>query len=215
MYLDKAGASAVLATMDAVHALSLKVNVVGVLALAENAIDANSYKPHEIIYSKKGLSVLVGNTDAEGRLALVDALTYVQQKYKPNTIIDIATLTGACIMALGEHLGGLFSNSESLSSTLRTVGSDCHERLWPLPLLEEHKADLKLDTADLSSTGKGNGGKASMAATFLNHFIDDGVEWAHLDVAGPAMYNEKRLWMPKYATGFGVRLFIDYLSKQQ
>eukprot|EP01098_Paradermamoeba_levis_P003108 TRINITY_DN1448_c0_g2_i1.p1 TRINITY_DN1448_c0_g2~~TRINITY_DN1448_c0_g2_i1.p1 ORF type:complete len:220 (+),score=78.93 TRINITY_DN1448_c0_g2_i1:1075-1734(+) len=215
MYLDKSGASAVLASMKAIMNLKLQVNVVGVLALAENAIGPHAYKPHEIIVSKKGLSVLIGNTDAEGRLALADALTYVQLTHKPKAVVDIATLTGACVVALGEYSAGLFSNSPALTQELQELGNKSFERCWPLPIFDEHKAELKNEEADLCSTGAGRYGGASTAAAFLSNFIDEGVNWAHLDIAGPAMYSKKRFHMPKNGTGFGVRLLVDFVKKQQ
>jgi leucyl aminopeptidase len=152
--IEKKGAACVLASMQTIARLKLKINIVGVLALAENAIDANSYKPHAIISSLKGLSVEVNNTDAEGRLCLADALTWVQRQDKPHTIVDFATLTGACVVALGEYCAGCFGNDNALVDRLRSAGTEAHERVWPMPILDEHEKELKSGIfADLRSTG--------------------------------------------------------------
>ena len=209
MYMDKSGACVVLAVMRSLALLKAKVNVVGALAVVENSVDAASYKPHTILQSAKG-TVEVGNTDAEGRLALADTFTYVQRHYAPDTIVDIATLTGACIIALGEHLGGLFANDEGLSKRLLRASKRTAEELWPLPIHSSHRDALKTTYADVRSTGKGKGG-ASVAAAFLSRFINDGVKWAHLDVAGPSMLGEAKEWRCKGGTAFGVQLLTDFV----
>ena len=209
MYMDKAGGCAVLGVMRSLAVLRPKVNVVGVLAVAENSIGSAAYKPHSILHTSKG-TVEVGNTDAEGRLALADAFTLVQRSYSPSTIVDVATLTGACVVALGEQLGGLFSNDEGLSKRLQRASKRTAEELWPLPIHASHREALKTTYADIRSTGKGKGG-ASVAAAFLRHFIDEGVKWAHLDIAGPAMLSEAKEWRCKGGTGFGVQLLTDFV----
>jgi leucyl aminopeptidase len=185
------------------------------LAVAENAISENAYKPGAIIKSRSGLTVHVGNTDAEGRLVLGDALTFVQETYKPKTIIDVATLTGACVVALGEYAAGLFANDKGLQNQLAQAGEEVMERCWPMPIFPEHTEELESTVADTSSTGKGRYGGASTAAAFLQKFINSDVQWAHLDVAGPAMYSAARGYMPKGSTGFGVQTLVRFLQKQE
>ena len=158
-----------------------------VVAAAENAIGSAAYKPHAIIKSMKGPSVRVDNTDAEGRLALADAMWYGQQRYKPHTVVDLATLTGACVIALGDYIAGAWSNDATLSQLLVDAGKDASEPVWPMPLLDEYKAELRTPQADLKSTGAGRGAGACTAAAFLSNFVDEGVNWAHLDIAGTAM----------------------------
>ncbi|KAF0718132.1 hypothetical protein As57867_001868, partial [Aphanomyces stellatus] len=196
----------------------LACNVVAVLALAENAIGSKAAKPHTIVKSLKGLTVEVNNTDAEGRLVLGDALSYVQQQYKPHTVIDVATLTGACIVALGEYCAGVFSNSDDLAHALvvwsLTSGHATHERCWRLPILPEHTAELKGSQSDSRSMGKDRYGGAITAAAFLQQFVEKDVKWAHVDIAGPSNYSAARSYMPKGATGFGVQVLFDFLKRQ-
>jgi len=206
----------VLGAFKAVATLGIKRNVVAVLAIAENAIGENAFKPHNIIRSHAGLTVEIKNTDAEGRLVLADALSYAQSRVKPHTIIDLATLTGACVVALGEYAAGLFSNNAALSSALGTAGSSVGERLWPLPIFPEHKEEIKAAShADLQSTGAGRYGGSCTAAAFLENFIGVGgasaPAWAHLDIAGPAMYSKPRGYMNAGGTGFGVHAVAKYL----
>ena len=160
------------------------------------------------------VSVEIGNTDAEGRLALADTITYVQRFYHPHTIVDVATLTGACVIALGEQIGGLFSNNRTLPALLLAASVRTAEPLHQLPIHQSHIDGLKRHYADFGSTGKGKGG-ACVAAAFIQKFIDDGTAWAHLDVAGPAMLSEAALWQPKGGTGFGVQLLVDFLLTEE
>jgi len=159
--------------------------------------------------------VEIGNTDAEGRLVLADAFTYVQRHYKVKKMVDLATLTGACVVALGEHAAGLFSNNDNLSLELKRAGDDVFERLWPMPLFEEYSGEMKGSQSDLKNSGKSRWGGACTAAAFLKEFVEDGVEWAHLDIAGPAIMSEKRGHFPKGATGFGVQLLLRWLRSQK
>lgn len=212
MHLDMSGSAAVLASIKAAAILNLKVNVVAVLALAENAIGEKAVKPHTIIQTPKG-SVEINNTDAEGRLALADALMYTQSKFAPTRIIDVATLTGACVVALGEYAAGVFSNNDALAMSLMESGQKTYERCWRLPILPEHTEELKGQYSDMRSTGKDRAGGACTAAAFLQKFIDEGVHWAHVDIAGPAMYSSARDFMPAGGTGFGVQLLVDYMQK--
>ena len=213
MYMDKAGGCAVLAVAKCIALLQPKLNVVFALAVAENSVDALSVKPHHILHTVKG-TVEIGNTDAEGRLVLADAITFVQKYHKPHSIIDIATLTGACIIALGEQIGGLFSNDRTLPQLLLSASTRTAEPLHQLPIHQSHVDGLKRQYADFGSTGKGKGG-ACVAAAFIRKFVDDNVRWAHLDVAGPAMLSEAALWQPKGGTGFGVQLLVDFLIAEE
>lgn len=212
MHMDMGGSAAVLSAFHTAVSLGLKKNLVAVLALAENAIGAEAYKPHAILEAHDGQTVEVGNTDAEGRLALADALSYVQEKYSPSRVIDLATLTGACVVALGEYTAGVFSNDPILAKRLEHAGEECFERCWPMPILPEHSAELSSDFADISSTGKGRFGGASTAAAFLEKFIRKDVRWAHVDIAGPAMYSAPREFMPKGGTGYGAQLLLEILQ---
>ncbi|KAH9153197.1 hypothetical protein LEN26_003600 [Aphanomyces euteiches] len=213
MHTDMCGSAAVLGAIRAASKMQLECNIVAVLALAENAIGSKAAKPHTIVKSLKGLSVEVNNTDAEGRLVLGDALTYVQKHYAPHTVIDVATLTGACIVALGEYCAGLFSNSDDLAASLQQSGQTTHERCWRLPILPEHTAELKGYQSDSRSEGTGRYGGACTAAAFLQQFIEKDVKWAHVDIAGPSNYSAARSYMPQGATGFGVQLLYDFLKR--
>jgi leucyl aminopeptidase len=206
--------------------------VLFVAAAAENAIDALAYKPHAILRSHKGLTVEIGNTDAEGRLVLADALSFAQSRHRPHTVVDMATLTGACIVGLGEYTAGLFTNNKALREGLVAAGEGRGERLWPMPILPEHRDELTGGTpfADLKSTGEGRYGGACTAAAFLENFLGpdpaknarEGAAaadekapfkpaWAHIDLAGPAMYSRDRGFMKKGGTGFGVHAVVSYL----
>lgn len=211
MYLDKSGACAVLAAFKWAVETKYPVNLICSLAIAENAIGSRSYKPLDIIKSKKGLTVEIGNTDAEGRLCLADALTYTQIKYQPTTVIDLATLTGACVAALGEETAGVFGNDGNLIKKLHSAGKYYQENIWELPITNEHKNSIKGKTADISNSGKIRYGGASQAAAFLKNFIEKDVKWAHLDIAGPAWIKVQRAQFPPGGTGFGVQLLTRYL----
>ena len=214
MYGDKNGASAVLGALSGILQEKPKINVVFAMGFAENSVDSKSYKPGDIIKSRKGLTVEIGNTDAEGRLVLADTLTYVQDHYSPSTVIDLATLTGACKMALGVETAGLFSNDDSLASDLTQSGKDTFERVWRLPICDEHRDDMKSSFADLNNKGKKPYGGASQAASFLERFINPDVKWAHIDIAGPGMAGAQKGPVCADGTGFGTQLLIDYLLKQ-
>jgi len=215
MRLDMAGAAAVLGTMKALAALKPKVNVIGCVAAAHNAIGREAYFPGDIYPSFAGKTVEVCSTDAEGRLVLADAIAYCVRRFKPARIIDLATLTGGILFALGEFVAGMFSNDDRLSDALFSSGEASGERLWRFPLYKEYRESLKSDCADLrnlSNFKKGYAGSITGAA-FIQEFAE-GVPWAHLDIAGTAWNEgEPRGEVPKYATGFGVRLLVDYLTK--
>jgi len=212
MRTDMSGAAAVLGVLKNVITLGLKKNLLFVLAVAENAVDAHSYKPGDIVRSYSGKTVEIGNTDAEGRLILADALSYVVQNYRPKKIIDIATLTGACVVALGYDYSGLMTNHEDLAHQLMSCAKKTDDRLWRLPLYPELKEYIKSQIADLKNVGLPKGAAGTLtAAEFLHQFVED-VPWAHVDIAGTAFVDgPSRFYFAHGSTGAGVRLLTDYL----
>lgn len=211
MKCDMSGAAAILGVMHVIASLELPINVTGVVASTENAVDAKSYKPGDVYVGYAGKSVEIGNTDAEGRLVLADALAYSVDKLKPSRIIDLATLTGAVEIALGDEASGLMGNNDALADALIHAGSESGELLWRLPIYEEYREKLKSDIADIKSTG-GRPGSALKAASFLQEFVGKTVPWAHLDIAGTAFLSEEKRYLPKYATGVGVRLLTKFFE---
>jgi leucyl aminopeptidase len=167
-------------------------------------------RPYDIVTSS-GKSIEVDNTDAEGRMILADALNYVQTE--TDVVIDLATLTGACVVALGEFVTGLFTKNEGLSKELYQLGLKTHERVWPLPMWDEFHTLNKSNIADVKNVG-GRWGGAITAAKFLENFVDKKITWAHLDIAGPAMANNYNNYSKKYMTGYGLRLLFEYLRKK-
>jgi leucyl aminopeptidase len=211
---DMAGSAAILGTIRAAASLGIKRNILGVIACAENAIGPKSYKPGDVYISHAGKSVEISNTDAEGRLVLADALSYLQKKYPVSRIIDLATLTGAIVVTLGEEVSGLFCNHDRLAKQLMEAGERTFERLWRLPLYPEYQDALKSPIADMKNSGGRKGGSIT-AALFLKSFIQNDLPWAHLDIAGTALLSElKRPYHPSHATGVGVRLLIDFFSSE-
>lgn len=211
MKCDMAGAACVLGLMKAASDLGIKRNFMCVIATCENAIGPNSVKPGDVITSLSGKTVEINNTDAEGRLVLSDAITYIQQQMDVKTIIDLATLTGAITIALGEEAAGLFTRSKKLEEKLLKASEETGERIWPMPLYDEFKEQLKSPIADLKNSGKRLGG-ASTGALFIEAFVEEGTEWAHLDIAGVAYLSDPRTYHTTLATGFGVRLLLNYLG---
>jgi len=205
MKFDMCGAATVLGCMEAIANLNLSLNVVGVVPACENLPSGIATKPGDVVTSMAGKTIEILNTDAEGRLILCDALTYVQ-KYKPRAIIDIATLTGACLVALGKHRSGLLSNSDKLAKALQKSGDNADDPAWRLPLGDEYRQMLKSNFADLANIGGRNAGTIT-AACFLSEFVKD-VDWAHLDIAGTA-------WLggaSKGSTGRPIPLLLEYLA---
>jgi leucyl aminopeptidase len=207
---DMAGAAAVLGIIKAVAALNLKVNLVGVIPSTENSIGPHSYKPGDVYISYSGKSVEITNTDAEGRLILADAFSYIIDKYNPSKIIDLATLTGACVVALGEEVTGLFSNNDELSNALAKAGESTYERVWRLPLYDEYKECLKSTIADIKNCGERKA-SAITAAIFLQEFVGR-TPFAHLDIAGTATLTKPHRYHTTTATGVGVRLIVEFLK---
>lgn len=214
MKYDMCGAAAVLCAMMTIVELRPPINVLCVVPSVENMPSGNSVRPGDIVKAYNGKSIEIQNTDAEGRLILADAMAYVADKYKPDTIVDLATLTGACVVALGHNAAGLFSNSEDLTQQLMAASERTGERIWPMPLWDEHTELLKSPHADLSNVGPRWGGAIS-AAAFLKEFIGETKQWAHLDIAGTA-WGAKHLpyASPDHASGFGVRLLVRWILDQ-
>jgi leucyl aminopeptidase len=212
MKYDKCGGMTVLGVMRAASELEIGVPVVGAVAAAENMISSRAYRPNDIITTMSGKTVEIISTDAEGRMVLADALTWVQQQYKPRAIIDLATLTGGVVVALGKVLAGIFSNEDELRDRLMASGERTFERLWPLPMHDDYFEGLKSDDCDFKNSA-GREGHASLAAVFLKQFVDQKIPWAHLDIAGVASIDKAGPYCPPGGTGFGVRLLCDYLER--
>ncbi len=213
MRQDKSGAAAVVGTLKNTIALHLKKNVIFTCVMAENAIDALSYKPGDVIRGYSGKTVEIGNTDAEGRLVLADAFSYIIKNYKPARLIDIATLTGACVVALGHDYTGLVASDDKLAQKLSQAAEATDDRVWRLPIYPELKEAVKSQIADIKNVGfpKGAGGTIT-AAEFLHQFTER-TPWAHLDIAGTAFVDGKqRMYFGHGATGAGVRLLTHYLT---
>jgi leucyl aminopeptidase len=204
MKYDMCGAASVLGTMQAIAEMGLKLNVVGVIPTCENMPSGNATKPGDIVTSMSGQTIEILNTDAEGRLILCDALTY-SKKFNPDTVIDIATLTGACVIALGHVASGMFSNDDKLAKELLAAGEQSHDRIWQLPLWDDYQPLLDSNFADMQNIG-GRAGGTITAACFLARFTKD-YRWAHLDIAGTANLSGKQ----KGATGRPVPLLTQYL----
>lgn len=207
---DMAGGAAAMGIIHAAASLELKVNVTAVVPTTENSIDSKSYKPGDVYIGYAGKSIEIIDTDAEGRLVLADALAYAVKNLKPSRIIDMATLTGAIMVALGEEASGLMSNNDVLADLLVRAGSETGERVWRMPMYEEYRDSLKSDVADMKNVG-GRFGGAITAAMFLQEFVGK-VPWAHLDIAGTAFHGDSKRYLPKYASGVGVRLVLSLLE---
>jgi len=210
MKFDMCGAAAVLGVFRAICALDLPVNLLGVIASTENLLGASAYKPGDIIKSYKGITIEVVNTDAEGRIILADALAYAAEQ-KPKQIVDFATLTGACVIALGAEASGLLGSDEALLTALEESGRHTHDRAWRLPMFEEYQDLIKSEIADVRNIGDRGAGTIT-AACFLSRFVDE-IPWAHLDIAGTAWNMKGSDISAKGATGAGVRLILDYLFR--
>ncbi|MDG1938231.1 MAG: leucyl aminopeptidase [Pseudomonadales bacterium] len=204
MKFDMCGAASVIGTLSAIAEMKLPLNVIGVIPAAENMPSSKATKPGDVVTSMSGKTIEVLNTDAEGRLVLCDALTYVE-RFKPESVVDIATLTGACIMALGHHASGLLSNDDSLANSLLAAGTDSADRAWQLPLWDVYKKQLNSPFADLGNIAAGGAGTIT-AACFLSEFAEK-YRWAHLDIAGTAWGQAGG----KGASGRPVALLCEYL----
>jgi leucyl aminopeptidase len=209
MKLDMAGGAAVIATMSRLPYLRPAAEVIGYIPTTDNLPGPNAQKPGDIIRYLNGKTVEVLNTDAEGRLILADALA-LAAKQKPDYMINLATLTGACMVALGSQVAGLFSNDQALADTVLRCARESGEKLWQLPLVKEYRDDIKSSIADMKNIGGGHGG-AITAALILQEFVED-IPWAHLDIAGPAFTERDVPTCPKGGTGFGVRTLLRFFA---
>jgi len=207
MKFDMGGGAAVLGAMEAVGALDLPLDVVAIVPATENLPGGDAFKPGDVLTMANGKTVEILTTDAEGRLILADALVYAR-RYDPAAVVDCATLTGACVIALGAHASGLMGNDENLIAEVQTAGETTGERAWPLPLFEEYTEQIKGDTADIKNSG-GRGGGALTAGAFLKEFA--GFPWAHLDIAGTAYGKKGNAYTAKGATGAPARLLVEFL----
>ena len=211
MKWDMGGAGAVSGALKALALRKAKANIVGICGLVENMPGGNAQRPGDVVTTMSGQTVEVINTDAEGRLVLADAVTYVQRNFKPSTIIDLATLTGAILISLGHEWAGLFSNNEDLASSLLKAGDESGDKLWRMPLAEPFDRLIDSPIADMKNVGPREGGSIT-AAQFIQRFIESGVRWAHVDMAGKAWSDKASATYEKGATGYGVRLLDQYVA---
>ncbi|MBE0598632.1 MAG: leucyl aminopeptidase, partial [Desulfuromonadales bacterium] len=209
MKMDMAGAATVLGTLLSAALLKLPVNLVGIIPAVENLPSGSAMRPGDVLTSMSGRTIEILNTDAEGRLILADALTFAR-RFEPRLVIDLATLTGACIIALGHHATAVLGNHDGLIRQLIRAGERSGERLWQLPLWDDYATQIKSELADVRNTGGRPAGTIT-AAAFLQKFAGD-FTWAHLDIAGTAWEEKGRPYTPKGGTGVGVRLLIEYLK---
>src|SRR5205085_8839259 len=211
MKWDMGGAGAVAGAMVAIAGRKASANVVGICALAENMPDGNAQRPGDVVTSMSGQTIEVINTDAEGRLVLCDAITWAQRQFRPEVLVDLATLTGAMIISLGHEYGGLFSNDDGLAGKLDAAGKASGDRLWRMPMGDEYNKIMDSQIADMKNSASREGGSIT-AACFLQRFVDEGVKWAHLDIAGMAWSDKASHLYDKGATGFGVALLDRYIA---
>ena len=210
MKYDMAGAAAVLGIMRALPVLKPAVEVHGLIAATENMPSGSAIRPGDVLRAMNGTTIEIGNTDAEGRLTLADGLCYANTSIQPDEIIDMATLTGACVIALGQLCSGLMTNNQALANRLLKAADAAGERLWQLPLIDEYRDNLKSEVADINNVGP-RGGGAITAGLFLKEFAGK-TPWAHLDIAGPAFTEKDLPLAPKGATGYAVRTVLTYLG---
>jgi leucyl aminopeptidase len=208
---DMAGGAAVIGALGAVAGLALPLRVIGLIPAADNMISGHAYRPQEVLTASNGVTIEIISTDAEGRLLLADALVYAA-RYKPEAVVDIATLTGSCVTALGANVAaGLFSTSEKLRDTLVAAGIESAEKVWPLPLFPEYDKSIESNTADIKNSGGARGGVGTSAA-FLRHFTSYPA-WAHVDMAGMTFDQPDTPYVPNGATGYGVRLLTEFTRR--
>ena len=211
MKWDMGGAGAVAGALKALALRKAKANIVGICGLVENMPGGNAQRPGDVVTTMSGQTVEVINTDAEGRLVLADAVTYVQKNYKPSAIVDLATLTGAILISLGHEWAGLFSNNEELAGELTKAGNESGDKLWRMPLGEPFDRLIDSPIADMKNVGPREGGSIT-AAQFIQRFIESGLKWAHVDMAGKAWSDKPSSTYEKGATGFGVRLLDQFVA---
>ncbi len=207
MKFDKSGACAVIGALKAINEMQLPIHVIGVFAATENLPSGSASKPGDIVKAYNGKTIEILNTDAEGRLILSDALAYTEKNYKPDYMVDISTLTGACVVALGQMCSGLMANNEAFADQVMQAGNETGDRCWKLPLWPEYEEKIKADNADVKNLGDETGAGTIIGAAFLKQFVEK-TPWVHLDVAGTAWTTQPRGYYAKGATGVGVRLFV-------
>ncbi len=213
MKSDMAGAAAVVAAMLAMPRLKTRLDTVALVPIVENMLSGTATRTGDVIRSYSGKTIEIGNTDAEGRLILADAISYAQEKYSPDIVVDLATLTGACVTALGEKIAGVFSNDDRLAEEILHAGKKAHEPCWRLPLAKEYRKKLDSDIADIGNMPDDRAGAAITAALFLTEFVKEGVLFAHIDIAGPAYDKTKNDFGGAGGTGFGVGLLCELLER--
>ena len=214
MKSDMGGGAAVLGLMKLVDKLQLNITLTGIVPATDNSIDKHAVKPSDVISSYSGKTIEIIDTDAEGRLLLADGLSYMQKHYQPDTLIDIATLTGSCITALGTFAAGFISNNPALSAELMKSGYSTGEKVWELPNWDEYRSLIKSNIADVKNFSGHPRAGAITAGKFLEHFIENHENWAHLDIAGMAMENDSGS-SSQVSTAFGLRLLLDLIERQQ
>ena len=214
---DMAGAACVVGLMHALAARKARVNAIGIVGLVENMPDGNAQRPGDIVKSMSGQTIEIINTDAEGRLVLADVIWYAAQRFKPKVMVDLATLTGAIIVALGQEYAGMFSNNDELAERLTKAGSGTGELVWRMPLAPEYDKMIDSKFADMKNTGGSRWGGAITAAQFIKRFVDDKIPWAHLDIAGTGFDSRQTDINKSWGSGWGVRLLdrlvADYYEK--
>jgi leucyl aminopeptidase len=213
MKIDMAGAATVLGLFKILTFLELPVEIHGLIPTCENMPSGHATRPGDVITSHSGKTIEIVNTDAEGRLILADALSYAAKEIKPDTMVDLATLTGACMVALGAEVAAVMSNDQKLVAEIIAASQTTGESIWQLPLVDDYKDELKSDIADLKNVGESKNGGAINGGLFLAEFVPDNIRFAHIDIAGPAHVEKaKHSYLPKGGTGFGVRTLIEWLS---
>ncbi len=213
MKWDMAGSAVTVSIIKYLSEIKTNFSYAGIVGLVENMPSGSAYKPGDIIKSYKGINVEVLNTDAEGRLVLADIITYGCEKYKPKIVIDFATLTGAIMVALGQHYAGLFCNDDNLAETLYKSGLDTNEKVWRMPLHDDFDKELNSPFVDLKNIGAGRYGGSVTAAQFLQRFVPKNTKWAHLDIAGTTWKNGGDIMNNKGSTGFGLTLIADFINR--
>jgi leucyl aminopeptidase len=212
MKMDMSGAAAVAATLISAAKMKPMIRIIGAIPIAENMPSGDATRPGDIVTGYNGKTIEINNTDAEGRLILADAISYILQEEKPDILIDVATLTGACVIALGERIAGLFSPDDELAEKILESAKKTGERCWRMPLPDDYREYLKSEFADISNMSSSKYGGAITAALFLSEFIKD-TKWAHIDIAGPAYVKKETDYCGAGGTGFGVRLLLDLIQK--
>jgi leucyl aminopeptidase len=213
MIYDKCGGMAVLGMMYALAKLKLPIHVIGILSSAENAVSSRTYRPGDILRMYNGVTVDVTNTDAEGRLVLGDALAWGIETYTPAAVVDLATLTGGCVVALGKTMAGIMSNDDGLVSELNQAGESAGEKMWRLPVGEDQRDHIRGDLADIVNSA-GREGSPLQGGAFLSFFVPSDMPWAHLDIAGVADTEKELPYYAKGATGWGVRTLVNWVERR-